>query len=134
MVDSIGGLSQNNSWVLKVIFTFLFPAAILSLIACSPPPSNLIEGGVYVSHNDDGSFSVSKILVLEPDVVHIRLYANTFKTIPNDLNSAELEYAIGHTPLEKRNFLYWEPALFKVEEVSEEELEGYQYYMEAMSN
>ena len=93
--------------------------------------NELVVGGLYVSQNEEGTFQVSKILALDNYAVHVRLYSDEFQTQPTDINSADLSFLIGHAPLAKEGFLLDKPELLKVEEVSEKELEGYKYYLEA---
>ncbi len=95
---------------------------------------NLVVGGLYISQNDDGSFGASKILALDEFAVHVRMYSDEFETKPEDLNSADLNFLIGHAPMGKTGFLLDQPELLKVEKVSEEELEGYHLYLDAMKN
>jgi len=94
----------------------------------------LVVGGLYISQNEDGSYGVSKVLALDDFAVHIRMYSDEFETKPTDLNSADLDFFIGHAPMAKEGFLLDKPELLKVEKVSEEELEGYNYYLDAMEN
>lgn len=94
--------------------------------------TNLVVGGLYLAQDDDGTYGVSKILALEDQGVHVRLYSDKFETKPTDLNSADLKFIIGHVPIGKEGFISSKPELLKVEKVTDEELEGYNYYLEAM--
>ncbi len=96
--------------------------------------TELVVGGLYISQSDSGIYSVSKILAVEEMGVHVTLYSNEFETKPDDLNSSDLQSFIGHVPMAKKGFLLGNPELLKVEEVTEEELVGYRYYLEAMEN
>ena len=90
----------------------------------------MVVGGLYTSHNEDGSYGISKIIALDDFAVHIRMYSNKFDTKPDkNLNSKELKSFIGHVPMAKEGFLLDSPELLKVEEVTEPELEGYKYYL-----
>lgn len=94
--------------------------------------NDLKVGGLYISKNKDNTFYVSKILALDDFAVHLRIYSDTLKTKPVDINSENLKILIGHTPLDINGFLLDKPELLKVEEVKESELEGYKIYLEAM--
>jgi hypothetical protein len=83
-----------------------------------------------------------KVLALDEHAVHLRSYANSFKDRPNDLDPSELSlgavgdpagFGIGHFPIGKEGFLNDQSVLIKVVPVSEEELEGYHLYLEAMN-
>jgi hypothetical protein len=40
-----------------------------------------------------------KILVLDDNTVHVRLYPDKFETNPKNLNSSELKFIIRHVPI-----------------------------------
>ncbi len=90
-------------------------------------------GGLYILINEDGTYSIAKILVLDDFAVHLRTYSDTFKTKPKDISTESLRILIGHAPLDKNAFLINKPELLKVEEVKESELEGYKVYLESMN-
>jgi hypothetical protein len=90
-------------------------------------------GGLYVSKNENGMYSVSKILATDDFAVHLRLYKDEFETKPVQLNSASLSVMIGHAPLDKDGFLKDKPELITIEKINDAELEGYKIYLEAMS-
>jgi hypothetical protein len=118
------------------------------------PSQNLKAGALYSVFNGDesGTFGVVKVLVLEPAVVHIRVYQNTFPTRPGHADPATLSlgglsledlqdeekldeklethrFGIGHMPLAIRDFVYgWQPVFLEESPVTEEELEGYEYW------
>jgi hypothetical protein len=98
----------------------------------SPNKTDLKVGGFYLTRNEDGSYSVSKVLATDDFAVHLRIYGNKFKAKPTQLNSSDLDILIGHSPLDKQGFLSENPELLKVEDVKESELEGYKLYLEEM--
>ena len=81
----------------------------------------------------EGRFKVAKVLVLEDDGVHIRLYKETFTARPKITETLSLtlgklgdeELGIGHLPLSRGAFVSWEPRLIAQENVLPGELEGY---------
>ena len=95
--------------------------------------TDLKVGGLYLIQNEDNTYYLTKILVIDDFAVHVRTYSDTFKTKPNNINSEDLEIMIGHAPIDKKGFLIDKPELLKVERVKEAELEGYKLYLEAMS-
>lgn len=94
--------------------------------------NNLKVGGIYLLKNNDNTFYLTKILVLDDFAVHLRTYRDTFRTKPSDINTENLKILIGHAPLDVNGFLVDNPELLKVEDVKESELEGYKMYLEAM--
>jgi hypothetical protein len=93
---------------------------------------SLEVGGLYATKDSAGNYTISKILAKDAEAVHVRAYADTFKTLPEIINSADLKVLIGHFPMAKEGFLKADLHLIGVEDVREEELEGYKMYLEAM--
>ena len=98
-------------------------------------------GGLYATRDDDGSWRVMKVLVLDDHAVHLRAYANKFPQQPTDVDPAVLTLGgvkdggglgIGHFPVAREGFWKDNPVLIKVVPVKEDELEGYKIYLEAM--
>lgn len=96
------------------------------------------EGGLY-SISSEGKYKIAKVLVIEDDVVHIRLYGNTYENRPTSVDESALflgtpmddVFGIGHLPISKQEFKTWEPKLIQKSSVSEEELEGYKIWKES---
>jgi len=96
-------------------------------------------GGLYSTDDGKGQFSVVKILVLEPDAVHVRIYQQKFWSRPTSIDPTLLtlgklgdkEFSIGHLPLSRKTFASWEPVFISQQSVSEHELEGYKTWKEA---
>lgn len=77
-------------------------------------------GGVYSIASGNGSFGVVKILALEPEVVHVRVYKNKFSSRPETIDLAALslgsmldggDFGMGHLPISSKNFGEWLPVL-----------------------
>ena len=116
------------------------------LIACNrrrgsgDVSQDIVVGGLYASRDEDGIFRVSKVLAVDDSAVHVRIYKNKFKAIPENLDTSTLSlgglgdpdgFGIGHAPLAKENWLA-SHVFLKKEPVREDELEGYKYYLEQM--
>jgi len=101
----------------------------------------LIAGGIYSFVSARANFGVLKVLVVEDDIVHIRLYKNVFDTRPTTLDPNILtlgsmkdpdgNYGIGHLPMRRAGVEAWQPQLILIGTVSQEELEGYEIWKEA---
>jgi hypothetical protein len=119
---------------------------MLLLVACSrrhdsnQVSKEIIVGGLYASKSDDGTFQVSKVLAVDNDAVHVRIYRNKFQSLPQELDTSSLSlgkigdpdgFGIGHAPIAKQGWL--DSRIFlKKEPVRDDELEGYKYYLEEM--
>ena len=102
-------------------------------------PSQLFEGGYY-SIADGAVFSVARLLRLEPDVVHVRIYKQHFPQRPRSIDPSALTlgtindedgFGMGHLPLRLSSFLERKPMFLTYAEVKAEELEGYNLWKES---
>jgi hypothetical protein len=102
-------------------------------------PSELFEG-VYYSIIDGETFSIAKVLRLEPEIVHVRIYKQHFQQRPRSIDPAALTlgtihdkdgFGMGHLPLRLATFLDSEPMFLTHAEVQPEELEGYNLWKES---
>ena len=91
-------------------------------------------GGVYSVDDDIGNILVAKILKLDSNEVHLRIYNNRFSERPKDVQMNTLtvptlnqESGLGqnHIEMDKEQFMGWLPEYIKTVEVSDSELEGY---------
>lgn len=116
---------------------------ILLVSACDSRSSSLDEwraGGLYSIANGNGKFGVVKILVLEPDAVHVRIYKQTFSARPEVIDPKSLTlggiddkdgFSIGHMPLSRQTFASWDPIFLSQQSVTDNELEGYKLWKDA---
>jgi hypothetical protein len=87
------------------------------------------------SIRDKHGYGVVKVLVVDPDVVHIRLYKNTFPERPSQIDPSRLSvgtiddpdgFGMGHLPISRNEFQSWHPVLIMQSKVTPDELEGYE--------
>jgi hypothetical protein len=102
------------------------------------PPEEV--GGLYSVDDGEGWFRVAKVLVVEREGVHIRLYKNRFKARPGRIEFSSLSlgtvhdadgFGMGHRPLTHRAFRAWEPVFLEENPVAESELDGYRAWKDA---
>jgi hypothetical protein len=92
-----------------------------------------IEGGIYVTEDvtsEVPGYRLMKILKVEADAVHVRLYSDDFQTKPTG-EPTHMTVGIGHMPISREQFWRWEPEFIEVSSVSAEELEGYEIWRDA---
>lgn len=121
------------------------PALLLTcfcLVSSAVGQQHLVEGGLYATRAENGTYSVLKILKLDPQGVHARLYSNQFPEFPTKLDESLLYMAgmerkpsesmgMGHVPISRHSFASWGARFIKIVPVVEEELEGYNMWKEA---
>jgi hypothetical protein len=124
--------------MLKRLFTVLFGASAVVSLATNKQPS---EGGLYVSLHKNGKFSPFKILKLDKHGVHLQTYSNVYPTVPSSIDESTLYMAgidkredeplgMGHLPISKDSFSSWGAVFVQQSSVVDEELEGYQIWLE----
>jgi hypothetical protein len=106
------------------------------LLSSGKARSELFEGGYY-SIAEGETFRIAKILKLDPDIVHVRIYKQTFHQRPRSIDPALLTlgtihdcdgFGMGHLPLRLTRFKNREPWFLTYSEVKPEELEGYEHW------
>ena len=127
---------------LAIAFAATGVIAVISYIALREREPTWSVGGLYVIRDSEHGFGVVKILALDPDIVSVRIYKETFGERPSTIDPARLtlgtihdagRLGIGHLPLAESTFRSWEPQLLAQSTVSEEELEGYRMWKESGS-
>jgi len=110
------------------------------LFGCGGPAQPEKAGALYTVDDGEGWFRVAKVLVVETEGVHIRLYKNRFKTRPGSVEFSSLSlgtvhdadgFGMGHLPLSRRAFRAWQPVFLAESPVAESELDGYRAWKDA---
>ena len=128
---------------LSAILVLILVIPMLIASGCNrsrAPQEQWRVGGLYSVQNGREGFGVIKILALDSDAVHIRIYKQTFSSRPGsvDPNSLTLGrmddkdgFSIGHVPLSPETFKSWAPVFLSQQAVSDSELEGYKMWKDA---
>jgi len=104
--------------------------------------SGPMEGSLYYITNENGTYSVLKILKTDDKGVHIRLYSNQYASPPSKIDESALYMAgvdhkpnegmgMGHLPLSKASFASWHATFLQKSTVKSDELEGYKMWLDA---
>jgi hypothetical protein len=112
---------------------------MLGMVSCGGQAEVLHAGGVYSVVSEGGQFGVVKVLKVEANAVHVRLYSGKWKSRPTISTLGELRLGtiheadpgVGHLPLSPRAFAAWAPKLIFISEVAEAELDGYREWNDA---
>jgi hypothetical protein len=123
----------------KIVLFSLFIFVIVIIYSCNNQEKKLKAGAICTVEDGDGKFGVVKILVLDDEIAHIRIYKNKYNQRPVSIDLKTLSlgsindkdgFGIGHTPLDRKGFENWKPVVITYEEVNKEELEGYEIWKE----
>jgi hypothetical protein len=100
------------------------------------------EGGIYSFKNENGAYSVLKILKIESAGLHIRVYSNQFDSPPTQVDETTLYMAgLNHKPNEilgqadlpilKQAFDNYKATFVQQSTVKDDELQGYKTWKAA---
>jgi len=102
-------------------------------------PSAYKVGALY-SITDEKGYRIAKVLVIEDDVIHVRVYKQAFSERPATIDPSNLTlgtihdadgFGMGHLPINPRKFDSWRPAFLMDTTLAEDELEGYREWKAA---
>ena len=101
--------------------------------------ASLAPGDICSIKRDDSGFGVIKILVVDQHLFHIRKYKNRFVERPYDVDPKRLSvgtihdadgFGVAHLPISATGFGSWMPARICSQDVTQEELEAYQGWLQ----
>ncbi|MEM7478946.1 MAG: hypothetical protein AAF483_28520 [Planctomycetota bacterium] len=130
---------MNRAFCMMMVL-FVFGCIDLQSGKTDITPSRIVVGGLYATKWDDGKFRIIKVLALDSETAHLRLYAEKFDRVSETIDSEQLTLGdvfgdgpvgLGHFPVAKSSFFNEERQFLKKEEVKESELDGFRTYMEA---
>jgi hypothetical protein len=124
----------------RQLLTFLFFPALISILSCGSltgKKADLIPGSICTVDNGDSTFGVVKILVIDDQIAHLKVYKNQYRVRPSEIDLKTLSigtlhdkdgFGIGHIPIARKGFDNWKPVIIGFEKVSKEDLEGYEIW------
>ena len=141
LVALADGGQVDPFWMVRSQLVYRDGYSVRVLVDCVPAIGKVAVGGLYASQEDDGGWSVVKVLAADHLAVHLRQYINVWNQRPEHIDVGALSWAtdmaaiasggrlgIGHFPLAHDGFWEMEPVLVQVEPVLEHELEGYRIW------
>jgi hypothetical protein len=125
----------------RLVFLATVVGSVVAVYACqarqAPAQSRWKVGGVYSVRSEEEGFRIAKVLALDPGVVSVRIYKQSFPSRPQTVDVSSLTlgsikdpggFGIGHAPIAEEGFAAWKPELLAEQPVTEAELEGYRYW------
>jgi hypothetical protein len=119
---------------------FLRPSILMPDSASTRNALSELFEGAYYSIVDGDVFSIAKVLKLEAEIVHVRIYKQHFSQRPRSIDPAALTlgtihdkdgFGMGHLPLRLATFMESDPIFLTHTEVTPQELEGYNVWKES---
>jgi hypothetical protein len=104
-----------------------------------------VEGGLYYTEGEAGTYAVLKILKIDDGGYHLRLYSNMYSEPPDHIDESTLyivgadhkpneTLGMGHVPISKDSFTSWNAHFIQQSTVKVEELDGYKIWRDASGN
>jgi hypothetical protein len=124
-----------NEMKTKIIIGLM---GLFSIFGCST--TTYKPGDIFSVDDGEGRIGIVKVLVVEPEVIHLRIYKNKFSNRPKTIEIKELSlgrlgdkdgFGIGHIPMDIDGFKNWKPEWITSSKVTKEELEGYNIWKES---
>jgi len=122
---------------LKSLLVFLL---FFSLFSCKKKEEIELKPGAYYAFvYDKYHYGIAKILVLDSVGIHLLIYNNKYRSIPEKLFSDSLQISTmsfsdelnnGYLPLKRELFLQMKPEFLKLEEISKVEMDYYRIWKE----
>ncbi|MCX5793895.1 MAG: hypothetical protein NTY77_00175 [Elusimicrobia bacterium] len=106
------------------------------LCGCYRAPQAAV-GGLYSVQDGQGLYRAAKVVAIDEDGIHLRLFKNNWKRRPKAVDSSSLAlgtvydsdgFGIGHLALSQEEFVSWKPVLLSREELKPDEVDGYQLW------
>ncbi len=129
--------------MIKRIFRTLLRALARKLALCRLP-ADLVAGDLCAIQAGEAGFAVLKVLAVDPEGVHVRLYKQRFRSLPTTPDPAELSlgvfkvdgdtsdaFSIGHLPLTREALAVSWPVRIAHRPVLTGELDGYEMWIES---
>jgi hypothetical protein len=100
-------------------------------------------GDLYSVEGEARNYKVAKVLVVDSDAVHIRLYKNTFAERPSSVDPSTLSvgslrdpdgFGMDHMPLSRSSFSRWHPRYITHTSVTDDELQAYKQWKKSNGN
>ena len=129
-------IHANKMKTQLTILTFVMALLLSALTGCTSKTKGLKEGGFYSIKNDNGTYSVLKLLKVENAGVHVRIYSNQFDEVPTKVDETTLvmvglnhkkteTLGIADQPMAGETFENLHATFVQQSTVSAAELEGY---------
>lgn len=121
-----------------VKYLTVFLLILTGIIAgCGNQKANIQAGTICTIEDGDGKYGVIKVLVIDDEIAHIKVYKNKYTQRPakvdmktlslGSLNDAD-GFGIGHMPIARKGFDAWKPIPVGFETVTKDDLEGYEIW------
>ena len=106
------------------------------IMSCVSQPKIKV-GSICTLEDGDGKFGIVKVLVIEDEIIHLKIYKNKYDKRPSKIDLRTLSIGsmhdkdgvgVGHSPFDKIGFYGWKPVEIAFETVTKDDLIGYEIW------
>lgn len=124
----------------KILLLSLFIFILVLIQDRGTKPKKIKVGSICSVDDGDGKFGIVKILVIEAEIIHVKMYKNKYaeRPVAIDINTLsigsvydEAGFGVDHQPIDRKAFDSWKPIVIAFEEVTDDDLEGYEIWKTA---
>jgi hypothetical protein len=121
----------------KILLLSLFIFILVLIQGRGTKPKKLKVGSICSVDEGDGKFGIVKILVIDDDIIHVKKYKNKYaeRPVAIDINTLsngsvydEAGFGVGYLPTDRKIYDSWKPVIIAFEEVTGDDLEGYEIW------
>ena len=121
----------------KILLLSLFIFILVLIQSRGTSPKKIKAGSICSVDDGDGKFGIVKILVIEEEIIHVKMYKNKYveRPVVIDINALsigsdydEAGFGVGHLPTDRKVFDNWKPIVIAFEEVTGDDLEEYEIW------
>ena len=122
----------------KVYALFILISSTLITFSCAHQADKIKAGSICTVEDGERKFGVVKVLVINDQEAHVKIYKNKYDQRPTQIDLKTLSlgsindtiggFGIGHVPLDRDGFDHWKPISVGFEEVTKDDLFGYEMW------
>lgn len=124
---------------MKKTYTIILCILVIIIsFSCKKEVEAIKAGSICTIDDGNGKFGIVKVLVINEQEAHVKIYKNSYDDRPSQVDIKTLSlgsfndkaggFGIGHVPLEREGFDNWKPISIAYEEVTEDDLVGYEIW------
>lgn len=137
LLDGSAYLGREVAFNMIRLLVALFLSVLLALPAAA---QELVEGGLYVVDNEGVGYRPLKIVKLDAEGVHVRLFSNVYSKVPAHIRQDELfisdsnllpylPFGYRHIPFRRASFEDLKPIFVERSAVSADEMSDYEIWL-----
>lgn len=136
----LGGSAYLRRKAAFHMIRWLVALLLSALLALPAAAQELVEGGLYVVDNEGVGYRPLKIVKLDAEGVHVRMFSNVYSNVPARIRQDDLlisdrdlppylPFGFRHIPFRRASFEDLKPIFIERSTVSEDEMSEYEIWL-----